>query len=56
MYIKFYKKCGIKAKRRFRDFCPHREPRCEFIAQYIPPMSFRYISWFHNAIEFASLL
>ena len=28
---------------RSRDFCPHREPRGELIAQYLPPMSFRYI-------------
>ena len=27
---------------RSRDFCPHREPRGELIAQYLPPMSFRY--------------
>ena len=27
---------------RSRDFCPHLEPRGELIAQYRPPMSFRY--------------
>ena len=27
---------------RSRDFCPDFEPRCELIAQYRPPMSFRY--------------
>ena len=27
---------------RSRDFCPHLEPRGELIAQYQPPMSFRY--------------
>ena len=26
-----------------RDFCPHLEPRGELIAQYRPPISFRYI-------------
>ena len=25
------------------DFCPHLEPRGELIAQYRPPMSFRFI-------------
>ena len=31
---------------RSRDFWPHLEPRGELIAQYRPPMSFRYIiSW-----------
>ena len=29
---------------RSRDFCPHLEPRGELIAQYRPPMSFRYIT------------
>ena len=28
---------------RSRDFCLHLEPLGEFIAQYGPPMSFRYI-------------
>ena len=28
---------------RSRDFCPHLEPRGELIAQYRPPMSFRYM-------------
>ena len=27
---------------RSRDFCPHLEPRGDLIAQYRPPMSFRY--------------
>ena len=27
---------------RSRDFCPHLEPRGELIAQYRPPISFRY--------------
>ena len=27
---------------RFRDFCPHLEPRGELISQYLPPLSFRY--------------
>ena len=27
---------------RFRDFCPHLEPRGELFAQYRPPMSFRF--------------
>ena len=34
---------GAKILRlRSRDFCPHLEPRGELIAQYRPPMSFRY--------------
>ena len=34
---------------RSRDFCPHLEPRGELIAQYRPPMSFRYIMAFEAA-------
>ena len=32
---------------RSRDFCPHLEPRGELIAQYRPPMSFRYNIIYH---------
>ena len=36
---------------RSRDFCPHLEPRGELIAQYRPPMSFRYIIHYQSNIE-----
>ena len=36
---------------RSRDFCPHLEPRGELIAQYRPPMSFRYRSNWQDVRE-----
>ena len=36
---------------RSRDFCPHIEPRGELIAQYRPPMSFRYRNHLYDVTD-----